>query len=193
PLHPVPTRRASDLVHPGYTATFSTDCTGTIGVGETKTCTVTNDDQAPHLVINKVVANNNGGSLTAADFSGTVSGVTAATATTWSGASTTMTLTSVGAYSVAENAHPGYDATFSANCAGTIALGDTRTCTVTNDDQAPHLTINLVVVNDSGASLTAASFSGTIGGTVVAAGGNTWSGAATDRILTSVGSYSVAE
>src|SRR5206468_4336651 len=192
PLHPVPTRRASDLVHPGYTATFSTDCTGTIGLGETKTCTVTNDDQAPHLVINKVVVNNNGGSLTAADFAGTVSGVTAAAATTWSGASTTMTLTSVGAYSVAENAHPGYDATFSANCAGTIALGETKTCTVTNNDQAAHLIINVVVVNNNGGSLAPSAFSGAIGGTVVA-GGNTWAGASTSLTPTLLGSYSVTE
>ena len=29
----------------GYTVSYSTDCTGTIGVGEEKTCTVTNRDQ----------------------------------------------------------------------------------------------------------------------------------------------------
>src|SRR5439155_11156328 len=141
---------------------------------ETKTCTVTNDDQAPHLVINKVVANNNGGSLTAADFAGTVSGVTAAAATTWSGASTTMTLTSVGSYSVAESAHPGYDATFSTDCTDTIALGETKTCTVTNDDQPAHLVINKTVVNNDGGSLTAAAFSGTVGGVAVAGGGKAW-------------------
>src|SRR5207249_1206937 len=150
--------------HPGYDAAFSTDCTGTLALGETKTCTVTNDDQAAHLVINKVVVNNSGGTLTPAGFSGTVSGVSAAGRRAGKGASTTLTLTSVGSYSVAENSHPGYDATFSAACSGTIALGDTKTCTVTNDDQAAHLVINKVVVNNNGGTLTAAGFSGTVSG-----------------------------
>ena len=162
-------------------------------MGETKTCTITNNDQAASLIINKAVVNDNGGSLTAEAFSGTVGGVTAAGGQTWTGASTTLTLTSVGSYSVTENAHPGYDATFSADCTGAIALGQTRTCTVTNDDQVPHLIVNKVVVNNNGGFLTAAAFSGTIGGAVVAAGGNTWSGASTDMTLTAVGSYSVAE
>src|SRR5205809_24406 len=162
-------------------------------MGETKTCTITNNDQAAHLVINKTVTNDNGGSLTAADFSGTVSGVTAAEGQVWTGASTTWTLTTVGSYSIAENAHPGYDASFSSDCTGTIALGETKTCTITNNDQAASLIINKAVVNDNGGSLTADAFSGTIGGAVVAAGGNTWSGASTDMTLTAVGSYSVAE
>src|SRR5207247_11308879 len=103
---------------------------------------VTNNAQAAHLIINKSVVNNNGGSLTAANFSGTVSGVTASGGQTWTGASTTLTLTTVGSYSVAENPHPGYDATFSADCSGTIALGETKTCTITKDDKAAHLDIN---------------------------------------------------
>src|SRR5206468_1736949 len=122
----------------GYTTTYS-GCSGTILNGEIRTCTVTNDDQPPHLIINKVVVNNNGGTLSPANFSGTVSGVTTATGNAWTGATTDMTLIRVGNYSVAENAHPGYDATFSTGCTGTIALGETRTCTVTNDDQPARL------------------------------------------------------
>src|SRR5213078_397677 len=180
--------------HPGYDATVSADCTGTIALGETKTCTVTNDDQAAHLIINKVVVNNNGGTLTAAAFSGTIGGAVVATGgNTWSGASTDRTLTAIGSYSVAENAHPGYDATFSTDCTGTIALGETKTFTITNDDQPSHLIITKVVVNNNGGTLTAATFSGTIGGVVVATGGNTWTGASTTLTLTKMGSYSVAE
>src|SRR5204863_1304552 len=171
----------------------SADCTGTIALGETRTCTVTNDDLAARLIINKTVVNDNGGSATAAAFSGTVSGVTAAGGAAWTGASTTLTLASVGSYSVSENAFAGYDATFSVDCTGTIALGETRTCTVTNNDRAPHLIIQKVVVNNNGGTLTAAAFSGTIGGAVIATGGNTWTGASTDRTLTAIGSYSVAE
>src|SRR5205814_10157663 len=183
----------AENAHSGYTATFSPECAGTIALGETKTCTVTNDDQAARLIVNKVVINNHGGSADAAAFSGTVSGVTtAAGAAAWSGASTALTLTSVGSYSVAEPAHPGYDATFSTECTGTIALGETKTCTVTNDDQAAHIVINTVMVNDNGGSADAAAFSGTVGG-VTAAGGAAWTGASTTLTLTSVGGYSVAE
>src|SRR5205823_598143 len=131
----------AENAHPGYDAMLSADCTGTIALGEIKTCTVTNDDQAAHLTINKVVVNNNGGSLTAANFSGTLSGVTAVSGQTWTGASTTLTLTKIGTYSVAENPHPGYDAAFSTGCTGTIALGESKTCTVTNDDQPGRLTL----------------------------------------------------
>src|SRR5206468_1295245 len=180
--------------HPGYDATFSAECSGTIALGETKTCTVINDDQAAHLIVNKVVMNDHGGSATAAAFSGTVSGVTTAGgAAAWTGASTALTLTSAASCSVEQNAHPGYDATFSAECSGTIGLGETKTCTVTNNDQPAHLIINKVVVNNDGGSATAAAFSGTVGGQVVAAGGNAWAGASTALTLTAVGSYTVAE
>ena len=53
----------------GYTDTYSADCkNGTIANGQTKYCTVTNDDQAAHLVVCKHVINDNGGQATAADF-----------------------------------------------------------------------------------------------------------------------------
>ena len=45
----------------GYAASYSADCTGTIAIGETKTCTVTNDDIAPTLTVIKHVINDNGG------------------------------------------------------------------------------------------------------------------------------------
>src|SRR5204862_303447 len=106
-----------------------------------------------------------------AAFSGTIGGAVVATGgNTWTGASTNRTLTAIGSYSVAENAHPGYDATFSAACTGTIALGETKTCTVTNDDQAAHLIINKVVTNDDGGAKTPVDFSGTVSG-VTASGG----------------------
>src|SRR5204862_2989787 len=83
---------------------------------------------------------------------------------------TDMTLIRVGNYSVAENAHPGYDATFSTGCTGTIALGETRTCTVTNDDQQARLTLIKHVVNDNGGSTTAGAFTLTASGTAIPGG-----------------------
>ena len=41
-----------------------------------------------------------------------------------------------GAYSVLEAGPTGYAATMSADCSGTLAVGQTKTCTVTNNDIA---------------------------------------------------------
>src|SRR5205823_10364992 len=93
---------------------------------------------------------------------------------TWSGALTLKTLTTVGSYAVTENPFPGYGATFSADCSGTIAVGQVKICSITNYDLPAYLRIYKVVVNDNGGTATADAFSGTITG-VTAAGGQTWS------------------
>ena len=65
----------------GYTA-GSWSCVGglqstnhvTLALGESATCTITNDDVAPKLHLRKVVVNDNGGTATVADFTLTVDG-----------------------------------------------------------------------------------------------------------------------
>ena len=52
----------------GYTASYSADCSGTIAIGQTKTCTVTNDDIQRQLTVIKHVINDNGGTKVVADF-----------------------------------------------------------------------------------------------------------------------------
>jgi hypothetical protein len=181
-----------------YDTSYSTDCTGTIALGETKTCTVTNNDKGASLIIIKNVVNDNGGSKSAGDFGGTISGVTASGGNSWTGTATpgvTKALTTIGAYSVTETLDADYDTTYSADCTGTIALGQTKTCTVTNNDKAASLIIIKNVVNDHGGSKAAAAFSGTISG-VTASGGNSWTGTAAPGVtktLTSVGAYDVTE
>jgi hypothetical protein len=89
------------------------------------------------LKVIKHVVNDNGGTKTAADFTMTISGVNAVGGNSFAGseAGVTKTLTSVGAYSVGESSPPGYALTgTSADCFGTIALGQHKTCTLTNDD-----------------------------------------------------------
>jgi len=44
-----------------------------------------------------------------------------------------------GAYSVSESGPSGYTESDSADCSGNIALGETKTCTITNDDIAQHV------------------------------------------------------
>jgi hypothetical protein len=122
----------------GYTKTLSTDCSGTIANGETKTCTITNDDQPTHLIVIKHVINDNGGTSTAADFSLTINGIAAQGGNTFPGAESPGTdkLVSPGSYSVTEASSSMYATTYSTDCTGTLAMGETKTCTVTNDDIA---------------------------------------------------------
>src|SRR5256714_6485903 len=70
---------------------------------------------------------------------------------------TTVTL-NAGSYSVNEAAVSGYTKTLGADCSGTIANGETQTCTITNDDQAATLTVIKHVVNDNGGLKNAGDF-----------------------------------
>ena len=111
----------------------------TLSSGQNVTCTINNNDIAPHLIVIKHVINDNGGSALASSFSTTITGVTTATPTAAGVESPGVDniLTSVGAYSIDEGAHIGYDKTLSADCSSTIALGQTKTCTITNNDIDP--------------------------------------------------------
>ena len=69
-----------------------------------------------------------------------------------------------GSYDLSESAVAGYSAS-SWSCTGgqtgteakvTVALGGDITCTITNNDNAPKLTLNKVVVNDNGGTAVAA-------------------------------------
>lgn len=121
------------VVPAGYLQTGSGDCSGTIAAGETKTCTITNDDIAPQLIVNKVVVNDNGRTKVISDFPLFIDGgsVTSGVAST----------TTIGLHTVSETVDSGYTTVIGGNCAAdgtiTLALGDVKTCTITNDDIAP--------------------------------------------------------
>ncbi|MFZ3060232.1 MAG: hypothetical protein WA102_10925, partial [Candidatus Methanoperedens sp.] len=139
----------------GYTSSLSADCSGSIAAGETKTCTITNDDIQPVLKVIKHVINDNGGTNVSGDFTMNVAGTNAAPAS-FAGAEspgTTVTL-DAGSYSVNETGPFGYDTSFSTDCTGSIAVGETKTCTVTNDDQFRHLSfIKAGALNITGKNL----------------------------------------
>jgi hypothetical protein len=89
------------------------------------------------LIVVKHVVNDSGGAATAAQFTMTVT-AGGATPSTFPGAEAgTPVLLNPGAYSVSETGPGGYFALFSSACSGTIQLGETRTCTVVNDDEQP--------------------------------------------------------
>lgn len=167
------------------------DCSGVIVAGVTKTCTITNDDVAPQLTVIKHVANNNGGTAVASQWTMNVA-ATNPSATSFPGVEapgTTITL-NAGTFDVTESGGPsGYAQSSAIGCSGTIALGESKTCTITNDDQPPSLTLVKVVINDNGGTAVAVDF------TLSAAGPRPISGAggASSGASFSAGSYALSE
>src|SRR5262249_50161094 len=139
----------------------------------------------------KKVNNTHGGTAQPGAFSGSISGTVGSY--TWSGGSTTKAL-ATGSYSVAENPVTGYTASYSADCNGAISIGQTKTCTVTNQDQAPVLNLIKVVnnlnpfSNDGTATPTAFTIGTTGGPTNISGLGFASSGSAF-----SAGTYTLAE
>jgi hypothetical protein len=127
----------------GYTA-GSWSCTGgtftapdqiAVANGESASCDITNSDVSPQLIVIKHVINDNGGTKVAADFTMNVT-ATNPSSSSFPGAEspgTTITL-DAGSYSADETALSGYTKSLSADCSGTIAVGQTKTCTITNND-----------------------------------------------------------
>ncbi len=125
----------------GY-ASSSWVCTGgtqngasiTLGINEEATCTITNDDIAPQLIVIKHVINDSGNDATSSDFTMLVTANNASTSSfPGSESGTTITL-NAGPYSVDEGSHAGYAESTSTDCVGTINIGETKTCTITNND-----------------------------------------------------------
>jgi len=123
----------TEISFPGYAVNFSAGCSGNITAGETKFCNITNDDLPATLIVIKKVVNNNTGALVPSSFIIFVNG-TAGNAT-FKGSSLGVSLTlNAGTYNVTEGFTPDYNASFSANCSGTLKNGENKTCTITNDD-----------------------------------------------------------
>lgn len=102
---------------------------------------------SPTLTLVNNVNNDNGGTLTAGDFPVAIDG----SPVSW-GISIPV---SEGSHTASQTTISGYNAsTWSGDCAadGTIALapGENKTCTITNDDIAPSLTLVKQVVNNNG-------------------------------------------
>ena len=160
---------ASETTLAGYTASvWGGDCAadGTVSValGQSKTCTITNDDQQATLKLVKTVINDNGGSAVANDFARFIDG----TAVSWSVA----VPVNPGAHTASETTLAGYTASvWGGDCAAdgtvSVALGQSKTCTITNDDQQATLKLVKTVINDNGGSAVANDFARFIDGTAV--------------------------
>ncbi len=142
----------------GYTASLSGDCSGSIDVGENNVCTVTNNDNPAHLKLIKVVTKDNGGAAVAADWT-----LAAAGPSPIFGPGGAEADVDAGVYTLSETDGPAGYAASSWGCVGgslvgnelTLALGDNAVCTITNDDNAPSLTLVKRVINDNGGTAVA--------------------------------------
>lgn len=102
----------------------------TLDIGDTVVCTIIQQDIAPQLIVNKIVINDNGRTKVVSDFDLFVDGMSIV--------SGVVTTTNVGLHTVSEGNDTQYTAVIGGDCASngtiTLALGDVKTCTITNDD-----------------------------------------------------------
>jgi len=155
----------------GYQESQSGDCFGTIVDGVTKVCTITNDDIAPSLTLNKIVVNDNGGTQPESAWTLTANGGSAGTLS-GPGASGNADVISIstfraGTYALSETTGPSGYAASNWVCTGTgsqngnsisLGLAQSAVCTITNDDISPTLTLVKTVNNSNGGTLTADDF-----------------------------------
>ncbi|HEX4799146.1 MAG TPA: SdrD B-like domain-containing protein [Candidatus Paceibacterota bacterium] len=188
----------SEAIDPDYTPTYSEACHGTITSLEQKVCTVTNTyNPAPKLTLVKDVKNDNGGVAKVTDW--TLSAVGAAMTISGTSGASAVTSASVpaGTYTLSESGGPNGYAPSAWVCTGktvqnnnevTLAKGDNVTCTITNDDIAPKLTLIKKVDNDDGGTAVATDW------TVKADGSVTdLSGAGTVSGTVNAGTYTLSE
>jgi uncharacterized repeat protein (TIGR01451 family) len=107
---------------------------------------VTPSSTTATLIVVTSVTNDDIGVKTASDFTDIVTGTKVLPTSTFAGSASGVSLTiSSGTYSVAQAPSAGYNVTYSSGCSGTIAAGDTKTCTVSDNDKplpAPLCSVN---------------------------------------------------
>ncbi|MBI2610669.1 lamin tail domain-containing protein [Candidatus Kaiserbacteria bacterium] len=136
----VGTYSVSEAALAGWIEVSNTCVNVAVGVGETKTCTITNH-RLPKLTVTKIVINDGGGTATTTDFTLMIDG-----ATTTSGV---QNIVATGTRVVSEGAHAGYTATIGGDCNADgsilLAIGDIKTCSIMNDDNPPEITGKLLI------------------------------------------------
>ncbi|OGG79127.1 hypothetical protein A3A39_00700 [Candidatus Kaiserbacteria bacterium RIFCSPLOWO2_01_FULL_54_13] len=124
------TYSVEEAVPDGWAQVSSTCEDVEIGIGEAETCTITNA-KLPTLTLMKTVTNDDEGVATTTDFQARIDGSNVP----WGVAQTV----SVGPHTASETTLAGYTASdWGDDCAAdgsiTLAAGENKTCTVTNDD-----------------------------------------------------------
>ncbi|MGD8340547.1 MAG: hypothetical protein PVH89_07165, partial [Gammaproteobacteria bacterium] len=152
------------------------------------TCAITNDDIPASLTLVKNVTNDHGGMAQPGHFTLTATGPTSISGA--GGASSDLTF-SAGSYTLSETGPSGYMAS-AWSCDGgsldgdvvTLGLGEEATCSITNDDIQPSLTVIKHVENPYGTDLGPNDFSLYVDGASVVSGAEN---------LINAGTYTVSE
>ena len=145
-----------------------------IALNQTVSCTITNDDISPTITLNKIVTNDDGGSSGVNDFGLSINGTAV-------NSGQTLNVTANTPFPINETGLAGYsfvDITGDAECPSVlggnvspIALNQTVSCTITNDDLPPAMmTLTKIVINDDIGSADVNDFGLTINGTAVNSG-----------------------
>ncbi len=156
----------------------------TLEAGDFATCIITNDDEPGTLIVKKVVINDNGGNAGPDDFTFQVNGGEPGP---FEADGQKDIAVDAGTYTVTETAAAGYDTTYE-NCDQvTVTNGGAATCTVTNDDIAPTVTLVKEVINDNGGTAGENDFGLEVGGSSVNSGDTTTVDANTPIVLSEDG------
>ncbi len=176
----------------------SNNNTITLGLGESASCEITNNDAAAMLTLTKKVTNDDGGTAVDTDWTLTATGPVTISGSEGD-ASITNADVDAGTYTLSESGPANYtnegwtctgDGTQSGNQI-TLTLGESASCEVTNNDDPATLTLLKKVVNDNGGTAVDTDW------TLTATGPQTISGSEGDASITSAsidaGTYTLSE
>ena len=124
------------------------DGNNTNGDGCSSTCQI----EKANLTVYKHVDNTDGGNKTASDFTINVSGTNVSNPSFLGNESGTSITLDAGSYSVTENSITGYTLNTTGNCSGTIAAGETKTCTLNNVGLPAYISVVKNVVGGTAQS-----------------------------------------
>ncbi|WP_394537472.1 hypothetical protein PRJ39_14980 [Lysobacter enzymogenes] len=169
--------------------------------GQNAVCTVTNDDTAATLTLQKTVVNDNGGTAVATAWTLNAAGPTPISGA-HGAAAVTNAAVSAGTYTLSETGGPaGYAASaYSCSIDGgaavagnslTLANGQSAVCAITNDDQPARLTLQKNVINDSGGTVQRTAWTLNAAGPTPISG--THGAAAVTNAAVTAGAYTLSE
>jgi len=126
----------------GYTKSLSSNCSGTLSYGNSKTCTITNNDQEGTLIIKKII---DGGNKTYTDFSFVVNNDSLVA---FENDGQNELSVNAGTYTITEPTVTGYTTTYD-NCTEiNISNGGSTTCTITNTRDTGEIVVKKIIDED---------------------------------------------
>ncbi|MFQ5578773.1 MAG: choice-of-anchor Q domain-containing protein, partial [Anaerolineae bacterium] len=186
--HTVAETAATGTTLANYSASTGGDCNPdgsiTLAAGDNGTCVITNV-RKPALTLVNTVVNDDGGTATPGDFTLYISGTVVSSGQT-------VPLKAGVVYTAGQTGPPGYaPSAWGGDCnpdgSISLSLGQDATCTITNDDVAPTLTVMKVLLPASDAGL----FNLQIDGSSVVTG--VGDGGSTGAVAVTAGSHTVTE